>query len=494
MANSTGEHPNILLLINDHQAYYRHGWDHGPLVQRPNFDRLVGEGVLFERAYCASPLCSPARRTIFTGVYPHRHGEIKNDVDHPWDREPVFTELGRLGYRNLYYGKWHCGPGTAADRGCVGVSYPSYNNPYTKPEYKRYLEDNGLPAPEILIENSFERGDGLIPGRLYRQERNWCNEHASGILQTPKETHDAFYVASLARDQIRTLANEPDSRPFCMVVSFWGPHQPYFPSADFAALYNPGDIPEYGSFSDNLSGKPEVHWSEGNAGISENGKLIVPNPLPWSEWQQVLARCYAQITLVDAAGGMVLDTLEECGLSDNTLVMWTADHGDAIASHGGHFDKRSYLSEEMVRVPLGVRWPTRIQGGQKRRELVSHVDLKPTILEAVGSAAEEGDGSSLLGLLSGGKTWRTDVLCETHGHAENVFGRCVVSGRYKYAYYEGMGAELYDLVLDPFELTNLMESPAHSTVQVRMRDRLALWQERTFDRQATEGRAERETP
>ena len=104
--------PNILYLLNDHQAYYRHGWDNGPAVMRPNFNRLASGGISFNRAYSSCPLCGPVRRTMLTGLFPHNHGEIHNDTGHPFDREPYLDILAENGYRNYYYGKWHAGPGT----------------------------------------------------------------------------------------------------------------------------------------------------------------------------------------------------------------------------------------------------------------------------------------------------------------------------------------------------------------------------------------------
>jgi arylsulfatase A-like enzyme len=478
------ERPNIVFLLNDHQAYYRHGWDGGPKVRRPHHERLAAHGIAFERAYSACPLCGPARRTMLTGLYPHTHGEIKNDTGAPYRHEAYLDALAEAGYRNYYYGKWHAGPGTAYDHHCAGFSYPSYNNPYTKPEYKAYLERYGLPEPEILIERSFDPWKkGLREGGRYRQKAAWCNEHASGILLTPKETHEAFFLASLACERLRVLAEARDGRPFALRVDFWGPHQPYFPTQEFANLYEPGEIPEYGSFHDDLANKPEIYRSENNVPLSRDGKLIVPNPLPWSEWQKVLARCYAQVTLVDKAGGMILDTLDELGLADNTLVVWTTDHGDALACHGGHFDKRSYMPEEMVRIPMAIRFPGRIAPAQKSNRLVSNLDVAPSLLDAAGTGFRaEVHGRSLLPLCTGEAThWREDLMSETHGHGENHLGRAVVTDRYKYVANQGQMDELYRLESDPCELVSLVDDPRYDGVVADMRARLSQWQRRTED-------------
>lgn len=475
---------NILFLLNDHQAYYRHGWDGGPKVQRPNFERLASEGIEFTRAYTATPLCGPARRTMLTGLYPHNHGELKNDMGHPYDREVYLDILAANGYRNYYYGKWHAGPGTALDHGCDGFSYPSYNNPYTKTEYLQYLRERGLPEPEIWIEDNFtERLNAGKSGFKHKQNLHWCNEHASGIMLSPKETHEAFFLAHLACERLKELARSADDRPFAMRVDFWGPHQPYFPTQEYADLYPPEDIPVYGSFADDLSDKPELYRSEANLGISENGKLITPNPLPWSVWQRILSRCYGQITMMDEAAGRILRTLEELGLAENTLVIWTTDHGDAVACHGGHFDKRSYLPEEMIRIPLAVRCPARIPAGQVSDRPVCNIDYAPTMLDAAGLAfSGPVDGRSLLPLCENPDTpWREYAVSETHGHMERAFGRAIVGERYKYVYNEGDLDELYDLQEDPYERNNLVFSRDHRSVMIEMKQRFAEWRAQTHD-------------
>jgi arylsulfatase A-like enzyme len=479
--------PNIVFLVNDHQAYYRHGWDGGPQIQRPNFDRLAAGGVAFARSYTACPLCGPARRTLLTGLFPHNHGELKNDYNHPFDK-PTYTEiLAANGYRNCYYGKWHAGPGTALDHACEGFCYPTYNNPYTKPEYKAYLERTGLPEPEILVERVFrgerpQSGKGLAEGARYRQQGRWCEEQATGIMLTPKETHEAFFLASLACDKLRELAGK--QRPFSLRVDFWGPHPPYFPTQEFADLYDPATIPEYGNFADNLATKPEIYRIDAALKISENRRLITPNPLPWTEWQHVLARCYAHVSMVDAAGGLILDALDELGLSENTLVVWTSDHGDAVGSHGGHFDKDCYMPEEVLRVPLALRWPRRLPAGCQMAALVSNVDLAPTLLDAAGIGFPDSvDGRSLLSLCAGeGRDWRDDLLCEIHGHIYgDHIGRLVVTDRYKYIVNQGDMDELYDLHGDPYEMVNLIDDAAHASILADMRRRLAAWQRKTGD-------------
>ncbi|MFQ5805885.1 MAG: sulfatase-like hydrolase/transferase [Phycisphaerae bacterium] len=476
------DRPNILLLLNDHQAYYRHGWDGGPKPQRPHFDRLAAGGVSFSRAYTACPLCMPVRRTMLTGVFPHKHRLLHNDENQvPAPYEMYFGRLAERGYRNYYYGKWHAGPpGSARDHGCEGFSYASFGNPYATREYNEYVGRRGLPPVEYRIERVFGMWfERLRAGDLYRGADGWPD--GTGLTLTPKETHEAFFLAHLACDQLRENAKR--GQPFAMRVDFWGPHHPHFPTQEFADRYNPEDIPEYGNFRDDLTSKPEIYRTERCAPLGRDRRLIQPSPLPWREWQKIIARVYASITMIDATGGLILDTLNELSLTDNTFVIWTADHGDALACHGGHFDKGSYMPEEMLRVPMAIRWPGCIQPGQVSDRLVSLLDVGPTFLNLAGTRFDhETDGTSLVDLCTGANAgWREDVMCETHGYGDDVLGRSIITDRYKYTATSGQMHELYDLQSDPYELTNLIDDPTYQDVRVDMQHRLAEWQQQTRD-------------
>ncbi|MEZ4676716.1 MAG: sulfatase-like hydrolase/transferase [Caldilineaceae bacterium] len=150
--------PNILMLVNDHQVHYRHGWDGGVRPLRPNFDRVAAAGLRFDRAYCAIPLCGPARRTLLTGLYAHNHKNFYNYSDAPYDHENYLDRLAAAGYRNYYLGKWHAGPGTALDFACQGYSDTDYGNPYITARYHEYLEEYELPRAEHHVEFCFTNG------------------------------------------------------------------------------------------------------------------------------------------------------------------------------------------------------------------------------------------------------------------------------------------------------------------------------------------------
>ncbi len=485
--------PNIVLIVNDHQAWYRHGWDGGPRPQIPSFDCLAAAGIRFNRAYCAVPLCGPSRRSLATGLYPHNHRNYYNYSNSPYDREIYLSNLARGGYRCFYYGKWHAGAGSALDFDCEGFSQEDYGNPYRSAAYRDYLQKRNLQPARHQIEYVFDsfvmerEFPELKVGAEYRSDRYWCGEHAIGITTTPKETHEAFFLADMACERLEALAASSDSRPFHLRLDFWGPHQPYFPTREFAELYDPEDIPEYGNFNDGLAGKPDLFWQDPHRQLTDDaGRFASPSRLNWGEWQRILARAYAHITLVDAAGGLVLDKLDELGLADDTLVIWTADHGDGLASHGGRFDKGSYLTEEVLRVPLAMRYPGHIAAGQVSEALACGTDIAPTILDAAGLQFERpADGESLLPLATDRDAQpRQSLMVETYGHGFGTIelGRAVIKGACKLIAWQNHESEFYDLAADPYELRNLYNEPDRQATVRELEEELRAWLRKTGDR------------
>ena len=486
--------PNIVFIQNDHQAYYHWDWDPEHRPMRPNFEKLASEGAKFTDAYCASPLCGPTRRTMLTGLFAHTHGQHHNYTDPPYDHEVYLDTLTEAGYQNYYFGKWHAGPGAAGEHGCEGFSYTDYGNPYITKEYKEYLEKNNLPEAVHRIEKCFwvagisDRGDwdGMEPGADYKCDAFWCGEHAIGVTTTPKETHESFFLASLACEKLEEIAKSGDDRPFSLRVDFWGPHQPHFPTQEFLDMYPDFHIPKYGNHEDMLEGKPDTYRRERNVPLGKDDTLIQPSAMAWEDWEVLIRHCFAHETMIDAAGGMILDKLRELGLDKNTMIIWTTDHGDGLACHGGHFDKGSYLCEETLRIPFAMKWDGVIEAGQVRDELISTVDFPVTLLDAAGLSYTKNEvhGQSLLPLVKGETNeWREDLMIETmgHGYGDDAWGRAVRYRNWKYIDTREDIEELYDLENDVFELHNLAQNPEYAEILEDMRNRLAKWQKETKD-------------
>ncbi len=485
--------PNILYILQDHQAYYGHGVTGGQGPMRPNYEKFASEGCFFSSARCVSPMCGPARRCMLTGVYPHTSGQVFNENDPPFNTDVTLDRLYEEGYRNYYYGKWHAGPGDASDHHAEGFSMHSYGNPYITDVYRDYCRRKGIPEAVHHIEHSFmtesyiEQGyfPGFRDGADYQCRTSWCGEHATGITVTPKESHEAFFLASLACEKLEEIKSKNDGRPFSMQVHFWGPHQPFFPTKEFADLYNPDDITMPPSFYDTLENQPDVFRDELSIPLGENGMIKVPSVLPKKTWQEILARAYAHITMIDAAGGMILDKLDELGLRENTLVIWATDHGDALASHGGHFDKDSHMSEEVMRVPLAIRYPGVVPEGKVDSSFVFTPDTAVTMMDAAGIEMRNPvDGISLIDLANGKISPRSSLMCESYGHGygKTVISRAVYSSDgWKYVVTAHDLEQLYNLNEDPYEMKNLAGKEEYGDKVRQMRLLLKENQKKTHD-------------
>jgi arylsulfatase A-like enzyme len=458
---------NVVWLLADHFAYAHH---HGN-YSLPTFDRLAAEGVAFDRAYAVCPQCQPARASMLTGLYPHRHGMLVNDgksgakSDFGADDQLISAPLREAGYTCGYFGKWHCGLSTLpSDFDFEGWSEFRYGSPYASDAYAEYLRAKGLPGPQVVIDKDFV--DPANEGETFDLLGNgWGPFSASGRLLGPIETHEAFFVASMANDWLTETVGE---KPFFLRVDPWGPHHPYHSAGEFVGAIDPDCIPETPNFHRTYEGMPLTfencrrRWNRGE------------DIRDWSEWKTPLARAYEQAMVVDAAFGTVVDHLEALGLLDNTLIIMNADHGDAIAAHGTMFNKDSLMIEETMRVPMVVRWPGMASNGARCDALVTNLDLPATVVDAAGVETWEMDGQSLRPALEDVETpLRDDLLCQHHGAFRiEMFQRMLRHEDLKYVAHLNDFDELYDLGDDPFEINNLARNPEHRAALQDMRTRL----------------------
>jgi arylsulfatase A-like enzyme len=487
------DRPNILLIITDHHAFYGHDRSSGQStfdLGMPNFERLAAGGTRFDRAYSVSPICTPARSSMMTGVYPSAHGLRWNTdggnparlIDFRSGQQLYSHSLSQAGYRNAYVGKWHCGrERLPVDYGIEGWSLPDYGKPYMDEVYRAYADRFGHPDARARIEHSVNRPDWEGQTLTLHDPSPWKFMNCTGVLEGPPEVHEEQFTAHLAIERLREMAQAQrrTGQPWSLVASFWGPHQPHYPSEPFASLFDPRTIPEYPSFRDDYSGnRPLRAFMQRDLHHGTAGKWK-----DWAIWQDVLARCYGQTVQTDAAIGQILDALDEEGAAENTLVMWVADHGDAIASHGGLWDKASTYNEEVARVPMVVRWPAAF-GARRTNALVTNMDVTATMLDAAGIPIPAGVHSrSVLPVCRGDDTALPDhVVAEHNGHGEDILQRIVITDRYKYVAALYDKDELYDLAADPYELRNLVDEPEYAATARDLRGLIVEHVERTQDR------------
>ena len=466
--------PNVLWIIADHQAWMQHQRPGEYPLDLPVWREFCGEGVCFDQAYSIIPLCTPARACMMTGVYPHAHGlTVNTDAAHAQrefrpGQELYSHALARAGYRNAYVGKWHCGhERLPCDYGIEGWSLEGYGIVYTSDAYRQYTETRGLGPARARMDYNLNHPEWAGQTLTLHHPSPWHFMNGCGVLEGPPEAHENQFVAHLAGEKLRELARE--QQPFSLVASFWGPHQPYYPSEPFASEIKPGAIPEYGSFRDDLAGRPMRHFIHREC--HHTGAKAWRD---WGIWQQVLARVYAQQRQLDAAIGSLLEVLRELKLAENTIVIWCADHGDGVASHGGLWDKASTMTEEVMRIPLAVRCPGAFGGGLRRGQLFYKLDLTARRLEAAGcDGGEKMHSRSLLPLCRDEKAPRAEELvCFHYGHVETAVQLMLRWKQYKYVAAIFDGHELYDLERDPYEMHNLINEAEYAELGREMRGRL----------------------
>ena len=441
--------PNILLIHSDQHRFDCLGANGHRQVQTPNLDRLAAEGLNFTHAFCPVPLCVPARNSLLHGQWPTTHLAIAN-----WDTEaprpareglPSYSQtLCDAGYLLGYVGKWHL---------------------HEQLDARAYGFHDYVPEEDY---DAWRVAEGLPP----QPRRNgWFGELDPHI--GPEASRLAW-----GADQTLRLLEDYSTRGAPFFVR-WDPSEPHLPNIvpePFHSRYPPAAIPPWPSFPDPLTGKPYIQAQQRRTWqIDEWG---------WREWAPIVSRYLGEISLLDAQIGRLLDALERLGLAGETLVIYTTDHGDLCGGHG-MIDKHFIMYDDVVRVPLLLRWPVRIAPGSRCEAFVSHsIDLAVTFCEVAGVPVPPTfQGRSLVPLLEGGANGREDIFATYHGNQFGLYSqRMVRDRRWKYVWNATAEDELYDLASDPAELCNLAPDSRYADELRRLRPRLVAWMEETGDR------------
>ncbi len=482
-----GEQPNLLFIFTDQQRYDTMRCYGNELIQTPNLDGLAEESFVFRNAYVSQPVCTAARSTIMTGLYPHTNGCYSNHI-HLRPEVPTLAEMVSKDFLCGFFGKWHLGDEIVPVHGFqrrVVLEDRTYRHHYSKKEYLAKLSDYHY----FLMEN------GFTPDIEVRGARVFSRPMAAKL---PEPYTKATFLGQEAARFIR----ENRKNPFILYVSFLEPHGPF--TGPFNDLYPPEKIPTGPGF---LKKPPEdapvpnrllaEHYTqrEDYEGLDLRTE---------AGWRKLRAQYLGLVTLVDRAVGEILGALDESGQADNTIVVFTSDHGEMMGDHG--LVAKCVQYEEAIKVPLLIRAPWLGRGQNVVDGRISQVDLVPTLLDLLGEPVPEGlEGRSRAGLLRGEETLEgNDVFVEWIGHNGRHAGnrpgfppdlsdvktnrllglhwRTIVSAQgWKLNLSPEDRCELYDLNTDPFELENRIDEPGQQT---RIRDlahRIRRWQERTED-------------
>ncbi|WP_328504248.1 sulfatase-like hydrolase/transferase [Streptomyces sp. NBC_00457] len=448
---------NVLFLMTDQHRVDTLGCYGNPHIDTPHLDRLAATGTRFDRFYTPTAICAPARASLLTGQAPYRHRLLANherNVGYMEDlSEDAFTfpaALAERGHQLGLIGKWHVGTHrNAASYGFEGPDLPGWHNPVDHPDYLAYLEERSLPPYRITepVRGTTPNGN---PGNLL-----------AAPLQQPVEATFEHYLATRAIEQLEKYA--ADGRPFFLATHFFGPHLPYLLPDAYYDLYDPELVELPPSIAETFEGKPPVqrnysaHWAFDTMPLEATRKLI--------------AVYWGYVTLIDEQIGRILTRLDELGLTDDTSVFFTADHGEFTGAHRLH-DKGPAMYEDIYRIPGIIRVPG--QPPQVRQEFVTLTDCTATILDLAGcDPSPATDSRSLLPLVRGEHPrWPAELLAEFHGHHFPYPQRMLRDDRYKLVVNPESVNELYDLHADPHELVNRYDRPELTDVRHRLMRRL----------------------
>jgi len=417
--------PNILLIHCDQQRFDCLSYNGNPIVRTPNIDRLASQGMRMNNAFTPIPTSCPARQTLLTGQWPEIYGGLWNyDITLPtklFDSPTWSQALTDSGYANGYVGKWHVhpvkDPTAFGFRDYVGLG-----------EYPKWRKANNVEG------RTHQTGPTPVMG---------------GYDDTPASQSVTHWMVDRTVELIEKYHTE--GKPWHVRIDHTEPHLPCFPAKEFYERFANMEIPAWGNFADDFKDKPYIQ------------KQMVYNwgleNYTWQkEWQNYMRSYYAIVEQMDDAIGKLMQALEKRGLLKNTVVIYTTDHGDAAGSHR-MLDKHYVMYQEIVHIPMIVRWDGVVKPGTECNEFViCQLDLATTFVELAGVNFPT-QGRSLVPLLKGQKPtdWRKYAFSNYNGQQFGLYvQRMIFDGRYKYVWNLSDTDELYDLESDPWEMSNLI--------------------------------------
>lgn len=485
------DRPNVLLITTDQQHWNTiHALGNGH-IKTPNLDRLVREGMAFSRAYVTNPVCSPSRSSILTGEYPSRHGCWNIGVELDENRTTLPKLLNEAGYATGLFGKAHFKPVLDSEslEGRPHIHkrefWKSWHGPYYGFQhvdlvhghadevsshgmhYGVWLEEQGI-NPDLYFgpNGGFREGDWDLPER-YHYTR-WTADRT------------VEFIDNLVKDK-----DEGSRKPFFAWCSFQDPHNAFLCPGDWDVKYSSDELPEFHEREGEMDDKPLIHRLLIEGRLDELDIKVTADPghatggiqclgmtndgIGYERARQWLATYYSMISLIDHHIGRILNSLEEMNLLNDTVIIFTSDHGDYAGNHGLWL-KGPIHYEDLIRVPLIVRDPNVEPQNTRSSALFSLVDLAPTILDIcqVEPPLHMQGVSQLPSIEDPTKHRRDWCLVENRAEPE-FYVKTVVNERYKLNYFLARNeGELYDLENDPDEFINLFNSPGHREVKMQM--------------------------
>ena len=429
---------NVLLIMCDEHKPHALGIDEDPLARTPNLDALARQSVRFEHAYCTNPVCVPSRFSLMTGLYAHKGHIYGNNNPWPSSIKTLAQYFDAAGYATANIGKMH-----AVDNSPHGFEHFL--------EIKDWFNYLG-PKRKIWDDEMDRNGKDGRKGPV----------HVGRVSLLPEENHFESWVA---RESIRYLTERKHDRPFFLVSSFIKPHDPFMPAERFAKLFPPQKVKLPDTW-----GKLDVSTVPRRVRTAVLESPHTPELLNPDQARIRIAMYYANLMQSDERIGTVLDTLRSLGLDDDTIILYTSDHGDMVGDKGMWLKFQMY--ENSVGVPLMFRVPGMTRGGSRTASPASLVQVVPTLAELCGfDVPAKLDGPSLVPSLKHPEERLDSIAYSEFGLPTGM--QMLRRGDHKYIYNRNDMEQLYDLRRDPKEMTNLALDPAHQDTAATLRREMA---------------------
>ncbi len=483
--------PNILLITSDQQHWNTLG-AFNKEISTPNLDRLVAEGTTFTRAYCPNPTCTPTRASIITGKYPSQHGAWSLGTKLPEDEHTVGQDFMKAGYRTALIGKAHFQPLTSTEE------FPSLESRPLLQDLDFWKNFNdifyGFEHCELARNHTIEAHVGQHYA-LWLEEKgceNWRDYfrkptgHMDASIaldpstnyrwEIPEEYHYDTWIAERTNTLLEEYTHNEEN--FFLWASFFDPHYPQIVPEPWDTMYDPDQItlpsiaedehkqnPPYFQMTQEENPDFCAYRESGHGMHGFRSHLHDPKQL-----RRQIAVYYGMVSLMDKYIGKILDKLDELGLSDNTIVVFTTDHGDFFGHHG-LIHKGPFHYEDMIKIPFIARYPGNIPAEKTSAALQSLVDLAPTFLNLCQLPIPRtitGIDQSAVWLGEEEKV-RDHIICENHHEPTTIHLKTYVDERYKITvYYNREYGELYDLKEDPKEINNLWNQPEYHELKTKL--------------------------
>lgn len=485
--------PNLVVFLPDQHSPTALGCYGNDRIETPNIDALAADGVLAENAYCTQPVCTPSRSAIMTGQYPHTTGITENNTPLPADAQ-CLPELGDFDeYATAYMGKWDIGDEIFAQHGFD--EWVAFEDSY-RDQYSRGDESERSAYHEYLVDLGYEpdQADGTF-------SRDFA-------VSLPEEHTKTAFIA----DEAIRFIDEHEDQPFILYVAPLPPHSPYTGPRD--DQYDPADVPIPPNFDhDGFDDQSLKHRLSRDASSIGGGE---------AEWKELISRYWGLVSMVDTHVGRVLDALDDRDLAEDTVTLYTSDHGDMMGYQ--RMKGKNIMFDQSTRIPFVLRAPG-LEGGRRVEHPVSQIDLVPTLLDALGAPVPDHlQGHSLLPFFRGetAAPEKPYVVVEDNGPDASSNGRrkdlwpdqgsrpqpdrglveaaseyateddivraytepvrTVISpDRMKLNYYYDGERELFDLQADPYEMEDLADREDYADTVEQLSGVMYDWQVRTRD-------------